>query len=241
MMGQRAREEDSRRSLSNTWPISGKTLARFALAYAALVMLGLASGWLVTGPIAESRFGSVDTNVSVWLETHRTPFWDTVTRVADSFADTIHVILAIAVLAAAFIWVWRRWREPLALVFGMALEALVFLTVSLTLGRDRPPVEQMDVSPATASFPSGHTGAAFTLYGILAMIVFWNTGRTLPRVLAVAVAVLVPVSVAVARLYRGMHYPSDIVVGAGLGIACIFVAVALVDRAIEQNQMSGET
>ncbi|MEX2133504.1 MAG: phosphatase PAP2 family protein, partial [Acidimicrobiia bacterium] len=123
----------------------------------------------------------------------------------------------------------------------LAVGATAAATVSLTVDRDRPPVEQMDVSPPTASFPSGHTGAAFTLYGILALIVFWNTRRTLPRILAVAGAVIIPVSVAVARLYRGMHYLSDVVVGAGLGIVCIFVVVALVDRAIAQSHLRGET
>lgn len=241
MIGQQSMEGDSNRSLSRTWPIRGNALAWFALAYVSLAILGLGLGWLVIGPIDDSGLGRFDTNSAIWLEANRTPFWDSVSRVADSFADTIHVILAIVVLAIAFAWVWRRWREPLVLVFGLALEALVFLTVSLTIGRDRPPVEQMDVSPPTASFPSGHTGAAFTLYGILALIVFWNTDRTLPRVLAVAVAVIVPVSVAVARIYRGMHYLTDVVVGAGLGIACIYVAVTLVDRAIEQHHAKGET
>jgi undecaprenyl-diphosphatase len=232
---------DSSRSLSKNWPVRGRTLAEFALAYVALAIFGLGLGWLITGPMSDSGFGRFDTNASVWLEAHRTSFWDAVSRVADSFADTIHVVVVIVALAIAFAWVWRRWRESLILVFGLVLEALVFLTVSLTVGRDRPPVEQMDLSPPTASFPSGHTGAAFTLYGILALIVFWNTDRAMPRVLAVIVAVLVPVSVAVARLYRGMHYLSDVVVGTGLGIACIYVAVTLVDRSVEQNRTKGET
>lgn len=237
MIGRAPEEQSERRNLSQNWPIRGDSLAWFGLAYAGLVVVGLALGWLIMGPLAETRFGNADTNVSVWLEANGTPFWDEVSRVADSFADTIHVVLAIVVLASAFAWAWRRWREPLVLVFGPALEALVFLTVSLMVGRDRPPVEQMDVSPATASFPSGHTGAAFTLYGILALIVFWNTRRTLPRFLAVAGAVSIPLSVAAARLYRGMHYLSDVIVGAGLGIICILVTVAIIDRAIDQDKL----
>jgi membrane-associated phospholipid phosphatase len=73
------------------------------------------------------------------------------------------------------------------------------------------------------------------------MIVFWNTRRSLPRFLALVGAVILPISVALARLYRGMHYLSDVVVGAGLGIACIFVAVALIDGAIESSQPSRES
>ena len=43
-------------------------------------------------------------------------------------------------------------------------------------------------------------------------------GRTLWRVLAVTVAGLIVVSIGVSRLYRGMHYPSDVVGGILLGL-----------------------
>lgn len=227
--------------LFRRWPIGADTWLRFGAAYLVLVLSGLGLGSLVTGPLASTALGRFDTDFSIWLETNRTPFWDTVTRFGDSFADTLVVAGALIVLFVAMAWLWRRWRESLALGFGVALEASVFLTVSLIVGRDRPPVEQLDISPATASFPSGHTGAAFTFYGLLAMIVFWNTARPVPRVLAAAGAVIVGVSVAVARLYRGMHYLSDVVVGAGLGIVCIIAAGIIVDRAIEAFQPNRET
>lgn len=240
MIGHRQDQRFADSDLFARWPIGSDTWARFGVAYLLLVVAGLGLGSLVTGPLADTALGRFDTEFSIWLEANRTPFWDEASRVADSFADTVHVLLAITVLASAFAWLWRRWRESLALVFGLALEALVFLTVSLIVGRDRPPVEQMDISPPTASFPSGHTGAAFTLYGIVALIVLWNTRRPLPRLLAIAAAIVIPMSVAMARLYRGMHFLSDVVVGAGLGIACIAVAVTLVDRAIKSRSI-GET
>lgn len=227
--------------LFRRWPIGGDTWLRLGAAYLVLVLSGLALGSLVTGPLASTALGRFDTDVSIWLETNRTPFWDTVTRFGDSFADTPVVVGALIVFFVGMAWFWRRWLEPLVLGFGVALEASVFLTVSLIVGRDRPPMEQLDVSPATASFPSGHTGVAFTFYGLLAMIVFWNTARPVPRVLAAAGAVLIGVSVAVARLYRGMHYVSDVVVGAGFGIVCIIAAVIIVNRAIESSQPNGET
>ncbi|CAN5851114.1 hypothetical protein BH23ACT4_BH23ACT4_06450 [soil metagenome] len=242
MTGQRQDERvESEDSLFRRWPIGVDSWLRMGVAYLVLVLAGLGLGTLMTGPLARTALGRLDTDVSLWLEANRSPFWDTSSRFGDSFADTFVVVGALIVLVVAMAWFWRRWREPLVLGFGLVLEASVFLTVSLIVGRERPPVEQLDISPATASFPSGHTGAAFTFYGLLATIVFWNTRRLLPRVLAAALAVTIPVSVAVARLYRGMHYLSDVVVGASLGIACIVAAVTIVDRAIESSQPIGKS
>ena len=75
-----------------------------------------------------------------------------------------------------------------------------------------PLVKEMDPN----SFPSGHTCAAF------AAAMAWL--RTLPgrgeRILVVALAVLMGLS----RLYVGVHYPSDVLVGALVGALCAWVA-----------------
>jgi membrane-associated phospholipid phosphatase len=43
---------------------------------------------------------------------------------------------------------------------------------------------------------------------------------------AVAVAFLVPIVVAASRTYRGMHFPSDGIVGALVGLGCLATAVS---------------
>ena len=46
-----------------------------------------------------------------------------------------------------------------------------------------------------------------------------------------AVAVVGPATVAVSRLYRGMHFPTDVATGVLLGAACL-VAAALIVQAM---------
>jgi membrane-associated phospholipid phosphatase len=99
----------------------------------------------------------------------------------------------------------------------MAGELLIFLGVTATVHRPRPPVARLDVAPETSSFPSGHTAAAMVLYGGIAIMILWVYGsRPATRVIA-GVLFCVPVIVALCRLYRGMHYPTDVLGGALLG------------------------
>jgi undecaprenyl-diphosphatase len=177
-------------------------------------------------------------DLASWFATVRSRSLDIWTDVGSAFTDTINVIILLTILVVAMTWYWRRWRESLTLGLGVGLEALVFVVVSLVLGRDRPPVTQLDPSPPTASFPSGHVGAAFALYVGLALIVFWNTESRLRRTLAVIVAAVVPLAVALSRMYRGMHFLTDVIGGAVLGLLCLFTAALVVRRGVIRR--SGE-
>jgi undecaprenyl-diphosphatase len=81
--------------------------------------------------------------------------------------------------------------------------------------RDRPPIvthgggEALLPLPRTFSFPSGHSASAFA----------FAAGAT--AALPPTGAVLGPLAGAVAysRVHTGVHYPSDVVVGAGIGAA----------------------
>lgn len=227
--------EEEKKSLP-PWPLRRRALLEIAAAYAGLVIVGLALGWILLGPLAGSGLAATDESVALQLEGLRTEQWNELTDLGSAFSDTSTIIVALVVLISAFVFFLRRWREALTLGLALLLESSVFLTVSLTVGRDRPPVEQLDISPPTASFPSGHTGAAFAFYITLAVIVFWNTTHPVPRALAIAAAMLVPPVVALSRMYRGMHFLSDILVGALLGVACVLISIGIVLRAVRRNR-----
>lgn len=224
------------RARLDPFPIDWRAVGEFILSYIGLVLLGLALAWILLSVLEGSTLSDFDLNTATRWESVRAPEWNTLTRIGSNFAGTVFVIGAVVALMVLFTWWWRRWRESLTLGTALVLEASVFLTVSLTVGRERPPVEQLDVSPPTASFPSGHTGAAFAFYISLAMIVFWNTDNPVIRTIALVGAIVLPVSVALSRLYRGMHFVTDVVVGAGLGVLCVLLSAGIVQRAIARTR-----
>ncbi|MEX0756531.1 MAG: phosphatase PAP2 family protein, partial [Acidimicrobiia bacterium] len=99
-----------------------------------------------------------------------------------------------------------------------------------------PDVEQLDPAPPTASFPSGHVGATVAFALIVTVIVFWNTRNASWRALAVTSAIAISVIMALSRMYRGMHFFTDVVGGALLGAAAAVAAWLVINRALERRR-----
>jgi undecaprenyl-diphosphatase len=174
-----------------------------------------------------SRFGDADADVNRWLERRRTDRWTELADFGSRLSDTLTKVLLGVALLPVCLWLFRRWHDWTLMFAGLVLEVSVFGTTAMIVGRDRPPVEQLDGAP-TDSFPSGHVAASIVFYVGLAMVIFWQTRNAAARTIAVVIAVTAPSVVAVSRLYQGMHYPSDALAGALLA----FVSLAVVRWAL---------
>ncbi|HEX3491495.1 MAG TPA: phosphatase PAP2 family protein [Streptosporangiaceae bacterium] len=228
--------------------ISGPRPALDAKAVALRLVLGWVAIWglisllglletrvLNTGPVHAADLG-----VDVWLAAHRTPVWNGITHVGTSLATTMTVICVTAAVALALRWLLGRWHESLALVTVMVGEILLFLAASSTIHQDRPPVPRLDRAPPTSSYPSGHTAASTALYGCLAVLVIWIYGRRPAARVVAGVLAFLPVFVAFSRMYRGMHYPSDVIAGALLGgLWLLLVVRTLLLRATPPQPVAG--
>lgn len=204
------------------------TLALLLAAAVALGGLLTLVGIGITHVWAYTFLGRDDARIDRDLAAHRTPILNTVTHWITQAAETRTVVVLGAVLALGLLLAVRTWREPAFVAATIGGEVAIFLVVSAVVHRHRPLVPELDRAPPTSSFPSGHTAAATALYGCCAVAVRQLARSRLVRGLLLGMAVLVPAGVAFSRLYRGMHYPTDVLGGAILGASWLAVTTALV-------------
>jgi undecaprenyl-diphosphatase len=210
-------------------PLERRRVAVRLLGGGILLAVGLTLvGRIITGILTPSALTRWEDDVNRWFVAQRTPTLDMATHIGSYLAETVTCI-ALLVVTFVVLRAWLgRWRESGAVLAAIVGELLVFLVVTALVDRARPGVPHLDAAPPTSSFPSGHVGAAVALYGCLAVIAHREIRhRALSNVL-VAVLCVVPVVVAISRVYRGMHHVSDVVFGAlGGGLWLLLVVTTL--------------
>lgn len=176
-----------------------------------LVLMGPLNGWR-----SESAFNRR-------LQETRDQTWDSVTALWSHVGNT-EIIIGVCVVAVVVLW-WRtrRWWFAVIPAIAISLQATIFVTASAIIGRSRPDVPHLDPAPPTSSYPSGHVGASVALYASFA-IMATTIERAWLRRTVIGVCSVIPVLVAYARLYRGMHHLSDVIVGAVNGLVCAALA-----------------
>src|SRR5262245_2400273 len=131
----------------------------------------------------------------------------------------------IAALGAVFDRPWRRllpWAGAAA-ASAVAAAGLAVMLLKEPFDRARPPladssIDAVGVLPSSASFPSGHAATAFAA-AVAVGIVHPKLRRPLLSLAAL---------VAVSRVYLGVHFLSDVLVGSLLGAAIGAVAGTVV-------------
>jgi len=132
----------------------------------------------------------------------------------------------------------RRIRGAILLTATMVGVSLLNWILKAVFQRPRPlPFFGLTV-PASYSFPSGHSLAAFCFYGALAALVTARLRSVFWSAVVWAGAVVIIVAVGFSRLYLGVHYPSDIIGGYATGFVWV-LTVASADRMFRRADQRG--
>lgn len=219
----------------------GAFIAVTVVGFVLLAAVTVLAGWLLkTYALPEHGFGHADEQVNVWLARHRTPtrsdlsFW--LSGIGDVYA--IPALVAITTIVAL---VMRKWRVAAFIVTAIAVEAATYRVATLLIHRQRPHVPRMDDLPADASYYSGHTAASVAVYCGIALLIASRIRSTPLRLLLWIVAIGIPLLVAGARMYRGMHHPTDVTAGLLVGLGTLVVAVSAARAAKAAEPRDGST
>lgn len=198
-------------------------LVGWVIVFGALYAFGMYVSHHARGTVLDT----LDAEVPRWFAARRADQLTDLSWWWSKFGDTHAILLVSLVFCPLVLATWRCWRPVLFVVLTMFGELSLFLAGARVVERPRPPVEQLDGPMPTSSFPSGHIAATICLWSAMAIIVFVRTDRWW-RWLFVALAVIMPAGVAISRMYRGMHHPTDFmgaILLAGLWISLLYWVV----------------
>ncbi|MCZ8516343.1 phosphatase PAP2 family protein [Paenibacillus filicis] len=111
------------------------------------------------------------------------------------------------------LYVWVRQRRELILLAAVAVGSAALNTVLKLLFRRARPTLHRIVEATGYSFPSGHSMAAFTLYGLMVFLLWKHIPSAAGRVAMIILGTFMIFMIGLSRIYLGVHYPSDVLGG----------------------------
>lgn len=216
---------------------AGHRLARLVGAHAALAVLLVVAGALVSGLTALSAriYDAVDDGEGVAVVDRpvlgvvaalRTgPLDEAVaayTRLGGQVGLTVLATVAVVAMAVA----WRQWTPVLLMAAAAAGSVTMTVVGKAVVGRTRPPVS-LAVAPVegSASFPSGHSLNAVVVAGVVAYLLLRRQRSAAARAVTVATASTFAVTMGLSRVYLGVHWLTDVLVAWTLGLSWLVLVV----------------
>lgn len=179
-----------------------------------LVLVLAVSAAKVSEDVLGGESGAIDRTILLFIHEHVSStlidFFKVVT-----FTGSSRVLVPLASVVTFALLCARRRFEALLVAASVSSAAFVIYSLKLLVGRSRPMLWDTDWYWGT-SFPSGHTlvVAAFATATTLCV----NRIRPGAHKPAVALAVLWISLVAISRLILGVHWPTDVLAAACIGI-----------------------
>ncbi len=154
-----------------------------------------------------------EANILLWIQENiRTDILDIVM----AFISNINNAGMLAIAAIIILIVVKRYRAVgfTAMISLISEFVVVNVFTKNIVARTRPYIvndalEVLGKLPSDYSFPSGHTGSAFAV----AIVMFF----CMPAKYGVP-SIIVAVLMGISRLYNGVHYPTDVLAGAVIGL-----------------------
>ncbi|SFB33641.1 undecaprenyl-diphosphatase [Acetitomaculum ruminis DSM 5522] len=163
------------------------------------------------------------------LQTIHTPLLDSIMIFITKLGNGGMIMIAFTIL---LLIIPKTRKTGMVLLAALVLEALVTnLCLKPLVARIRPyeikeGIKLLISAPVDYSFPSGHTAAGFALVSAL----FFEKKKIWIPVFLLAFII------AFSRLYLYVHYPSDVLCGAIIGIISGFFAKKIVEKIIKRRK-----
>ncbi|MFC0560022.1 phosphatase PAP2 family protein [Halalkalibacter alkalisediminis] len=142
------------------------------------------------------------------------------------------VVLSFIFLAIIYV-LYRKKDEVLLFVIVSLGSTGINQNLKFVFKRERP-FEQIVVENGF-SYPSGHTMAAVSLYGIVTFLFWRHISTVWGRILLIILSSIMISVIGFSRIYLRVHYPSDIVAAFLVSGMWLFVSISIYQYVMEKR------
>lgn len=170
-----------------------------------LLLLGFST---LTYHVGNGGTNKIDQYVLNLFKSIEFDFLTTVMKVLSFIGDTIPVMTISIILLFVFFKLYKKTHEIILFIIVITGSTVLNQSLKFLLKRGRPIADLVSVDGF--SYPSGHTMAAVSLYGIITYIFWRHIKIRAVRLPLIVLSTLMIFLISFSRIYLGVHYPSDV-------------------------------
>jgi membrane-associated phospholipid phosphatase len=168
----------------------------------------------ISDEVLEREAFAFDKTILLWIHSFANPILDRLMHLVTSLnnPDLVSIVAGVALI----LLLWKR-CYPEAKIFAIDCSGGVILSYGLksVFGKTRPDLWQSPIREVSYSYPSGHALGSTVLYGFLAYLFATRFPQFSGLIYLLAVVLIG--AIGLSRLYLGVHWPTDILGGYGIG------------------------
>ena len=123
----------------------------------------------------------------------------------------------------------KRKNIGLIITLCLVISTIINNLIKVIMRRSRPEVEKL-VIETSFSYPSGHTMAAFSMYGMLIYLIMKSNINKNIKVVVSIILGIIPIMVAISRIYLGAHFATDVIGAFLVSIILLLVEINYIDK-----------
>lgn len=138
-------------------------------------------------------------------------------------------------LSAVSFYIHKHVRRILPLLVSVGGTSVTVYLLKHIFNRARPPLIDAFYPEIGSSFPSYHAAAAVALYGFFLYTIWKHDKHALKKPFMIFLFALIAL-VGISRLYLGVHYFSDVLVGYLVGFVWLLLSIKLHKYLLHREQ-----
>lgn len=164
-----------------------------------------------------------DVAILLWVSKWNTP---TLTEIMKWITNLCSPIVILLIVLCLLLFMKNK-KISCLITINLFFCALVNYILKFIFSRQRP-LEFMLIDQAGYSFPSGHSMVSMAFYGFIIFLIYKLVKTKWIKIASITILTLVIFSIAFSRIYLGVHYPSDVIVGLTCGYVYIILFLKMV-------------
>ena len=172
----------------------------------------------------------IDTMVYEFLiNNFSSSFFDKLMINITKLGNTNFVMLLVGILFIFFLIIFKNKLFSIVFIFSVSGVAFINQLLKFTIKRIRPNINRM-IEIGGYSFPSGHAMVSVVLYGLIAYISYKYIKVKWVKWITVFSYLLLIFLICISRIYLGVHYFSDVIVGVFASLIFLVIIINFLEK-----------